>query len=232
MKKVVVTTSWDDGHKLDLRVSELMKKYNIKGTFYISPLDREIVPEKRLTKKELLELSEDFEIGAHTMTHPVITRVDDISVKKEILDSKEYLESILNKKVEGFCYPGGYFDKKHKDMVKDLGFRFARTVSRFSKDIGSDAFEIPTTVHAYRHWSDLFSILKEVGLVRFLKSYFNWDELAIILFDKTLKDGGVYHLWGHSWEIDNNRDWKRLERVFQYISRRENVNYTTNSNLI
>lgn len=232
MKNVVVTTSWDDGHKLDLRVSELMEKYNIKGTFYISPLDREIMPEKRLTKTELIELSKKFEIGAHTMTHPIITKADDSLVKKEILDSKEYLESVLNKKVDGFCYPGGYFDTRHKEVIKDLGFRFARTVSRFSKDIGNDVFEIPTTVHAYRHWSDAYSILKEVGLVRFLKSYYNWDELAIILFDKTMKEGGVYHLWGHSWEIDNNKDWKRLERVFKYISGRENVNYITNSNLV
>lgn len=232
MKKVVVTTSWDDGHKLDLKVSELMQKYNLEGTFYVSPKDREISPEERLTDSELIELSQKFEIGAHTMTHPIITKADDVLVKKEIADSKEYLEKVLNKKIEGFCYPGGYFDKRHKELIKNLGFRFARTVSRFSKDIGSDVFELPTTVHAYRHWSDAWKILREVGLYRFLKSYYHWDELAIILFDKTMKEGGVYHLWGHSWEIDKNKDWQRLERVFKYISGRDNVVYTTNSNLI
>jgi hypothetical protein len=58
MKNVVVTTSWDDGHKLDLKVSELMQKYNLTGTFYVSPKDREISPEERLTDSELIELSQ------------------------------------------------------------------------------------------------------------------------------------------------------------------------------
>jgi peptidoglycan/xylan/chitin deacetylase (PgdA/CDA1 family) len=41
MNKVTVTTSWDDGHILDVKLSELLKKYNLKGTFYIAPKNRE-----------------------------------------------------------------------------------------------------------------------------------------------------------------------------------------------
>ena len=50
MKKTIVTTSWDDGHKLDLKLAALLKKYNIKGTFYISPHDNEFSKNELLSK--------------------------------------------------------------------------------------------------------------------------------------------------------------------------------------
>ncbi len=40
MKKIV-TTSWDDGHKLDLKLAHLLQKYNMPATFYVSPECRE-----------------------------------------------------------------------------------------------------------------------------------------------------------------------------------------------
>ena len=40
---LIVTTSWDDGHKCDLTLKKLLDKYGVKGTFYatkeyLSPL--------------------------------------------------------------------------------------------------------------------------------------------------------------------------------------------------
>src|SRR4051794_21779274 len=34
-KPVFITTSWDDGHPLDIRIAELLAKYDLPGTFYI-----------------------------------------------------------------------------------------------------------------------------------------------------------------------------------------------------
>ena len=34
-EKTLATTSWVDGHKLEIRLVALLKKYGIKGTFYI-----------------------------------------------------------------------------------------------------------------------------------------------------------------------------------------------------
>ena len=42
----------------------------------------------------------------------------------------------------------------------------------------------------------------------------NWDEVAIAVLDFIRINGGIWHLWGHSWEIDENNDWNRLENVF------------------
>ena len=232
MAKLLVTTSWDDGHVLDLKLADLLSKYGIKGTFYISPKDREFSSSDLLNKEQIKTLSHDFEIGAHTITHPLLSKINEDTAKREILDSKEYLERITNKKVTSFCFPSGDYDQTHKDIVKEAGFSLSRTTERFKTDIGVDHFALPTTIHAYRHWSDAFSILKEVGLSQFIKAYLNWDELAIISFNKAKETGGVFHLWGHSWEIEKNNDWERLERVLSYISNRPEVGYITNAEMI
>lgn len=231
MNKVIVTTSWDDGHILDLKLSELLKKYNLKGTFYVAPKNREFDANYLLSNEELKKISSDFEIGAHTMTHPHLTKVDIEEAKKEIIESKKYLESSIGKEIKSFCFPAGYYKKEHRNLLKEIGFVFSRTVERFSVRRAFDLFFAPTTIHAYRHFSDVFNVIKTVGIRNSIKAYFNWDELAILMFDKAVREGGIYHIWGHSWEIDKNNDWERLERVFKYISNKDGVNYVTNSEL-
>ena len=66
----------------------------------------------------------------------------------------------------------------------------------------------------------------------FVRYYRHWDVLAMAMFDRVMVRGGVFHLWGHSWEIENHKDWQRLEAVLKYISRRPGVVYATNQELL
>lgn len=213
-----------------MRVAELLRKHAVSGTFYISPQCREIPADERLTGAQVRELAHAFEIGAHTMTHPRLTEVSSEVARQEIVDSKKFLEDVLGSPVSSFCYPGGAFIGAHKAMVKDAGFTFARTVERFEGGIG-DPFAAPTTIHAYRHYSDALGVARHMGK-RFLSGYLNWDELATTLFDEIAQDGGVFHLWGHSWEIEKNSDWERLERVLAHIGKRKEVAYVQNCALV
>lgn len=234
MKSVLVTTSWDDGHKLDMRLARLLKKYGLKATFYIAPEDREFVRGDRLSDQEIKQLSKDFEIGAHTITHPRLTQVDHNSAKQEIIASKKYLEKVIRKPVHCFCYPGGMYDSGHVQMVKNAGFDFARTVGRFNFSLPQDNFEAGTTVHAYRHWSDALKILRfaKCNPSKFIRFLMNWDELAMALFDAAAEQNGVFHIWGHSWEVDANDDWARLERVFRYIAENHKIHPVTNEEIV
>ena len=40
MRKAIVTTSWDDGHPLDLRMADLLARYGMTGAFYVPLLYR------------------------------------------------------------------------------------------------------------------------------------------------------------------------------------------------
>ncbi len=232
-KKIFVTTSWDDGHVLDLKLAKLLEKYDIKGTFYIPIKNNELSFEERLKEVDVKRLSEKFEIGAHTVSHWYLTDLSDDVAKKEIFESKKELENLLNKDVSSFCYPAGKYKKVHKKMVSDVGFRLARTVRRFIFKRSHDAYELGTSVHTYDHFSDVFRLFVFVRFnpVRFFALYRSWDKQAMAMFDMVKKRGGVFHLWGHSWELEEHNDWGRLEKVLSYISNHADVSYVANKEL-
>ena len=234
IKKVLVTTSFDDGHVLDIRVAKLLTAYGIQGTFYIAPQNHELREEDRLSDKQIKVLGQEFEIGAHTMTHRSLTELEGKEAQYEITASRQYLESVLSKKVTSFCYPRGAYRKEHVAMVKEAGFSFARTIRRFVTHLSpASSLETHTTVHTYDHWSDVWGVLvlARFNMRTFFRLYRKWDKIAIALFDDVLLHGGVFHLWGHSWELQDHADWNRFESVLHYIGGRDGVHYIANKDI-
>lgn len=231
--RAVVTTSWDDGHRLDRRLGDLLDRHGLAGTFYVSPRSIELRSEDRLGDKGTRDLDQRFEIGGHTLTHPRLSSLPIEAAGVEITAGKDLLESTLGHSLVSFCYPGGDYTPEHVEQVRAAGFTMARTVKRFSTEPSLDALQTPTTSHAYRHLVDGSMVSRIAGFrpLAAIRLYWEWDQLAIALFDRVLVDGGVYHLWGHSWEIDRNSDWERLERVLAHIGRRSDVSYLTNGEL-
>jgi glycosyltransferase involved in cell wall biosynthesis/peptidoglycan/xylan/chitin deacetylase (PgdA/CDA1 family) len=232
-KQIIVTTSWDDGHKLDLKLARLLKKYDIRGTFYISPKNREFREEDLLSDEEIIKINRDFEIGAHTMTHPRLTKMSEKRAFNEIIESKKYLENLIGEDVRCFCYPGGDYNKKIKELVKRTGFIGARTTKRYCFKCPSDPLVFRTTIQTYNNILDILKILRfsKFNPLKFFKNL-NWEHRAKRIFDNVLKNGGMYHLWGHSWEIEKNHYWHKLEDLLAYISNRKNLKYLTNSGVI
>ena len=56
----------------------------------------------------------------------------------------------------------------------------------------------------------------------------NWLDLARGLFDSVLQEGGVWHLYGHSWEIEEFDLWDDLKQILEYVSGRDGVLYLSN----
>ncbi|MGB6598726.1 MAG: hypothetical protein WBE70_16550, partial [Candidatus Acidiferrum sp.] len=60
----------------------------------------------------------------------------------------------------------------------------------------------------------------------------DWAALAKNLFLRTTERGGVFHLWGHSWEIDEQGQWENLEMFLTAMCQwREQLKSVTNSEL-
>jgi peptidoglycan/xylan/chitin deacetylase (PgdA/CDA1 family) len=229
---VFVTTSWDDGHMRDHQLAGLLDTYGLPGTFYVAPRNVELRPRERLRERDLRALASDFEIGGHTLTHLRLATLPDSVARHEITDGKDALEQTIGMPLRSFCYPGGAYDERHRRMVEEAGFAVGRTVRRWVT-AASSPFEMHTTVNAYRHLVDGPAALRlaagQPAMARRL--FWNWDLLAMTIFDQVVATGGVFHLWGHSWEIDANGDWDRLERVLSYISRRPGIEYVDNGEL-
>jgi peptidoglycan-N-acetylglucosamine deacetylase len=227
--RFVMTTSWDDGHPLDFRVGDLLAKYGLQGTFYI-PLECEHAV---LTAPQVKELARTFEVGAHTLHHVDLTATSDAVAKAEIAGSRGSIEEITGKACNSFCFPRGRFGKRHLAMVKDAGFAAARTVELFSLDAPAHANGlalISTTVQAYPHkslayWRNCAKRFKVSNLRHLVESRpsEDWVSLAIRLLERASKCGGVFHLWGHSWEIEETNQWGQLERVFAAMEHHKHV---------
>lgn len=226
----IVTTSWDDGHKLDLKLAKLLKKYGVKGTFYIAPKNQEWGQKDLLSNNEIIQLGQDFEIGAHTMTHPSLIKISEKEAFQEIKDSKIFLEKLINQEVKMFCYPKGLYDKEIKRLVKKAGFIGARTIKPFRTSPPTDFFELGTTNHTvYRNinYSLRLALANNIRFIPFLFTK-DWVKISCKIFDVVNQHGGIWHFWGHSWEIEEGNLWKELEEVLRYISGKEDFHYFSN----
>jgi peptidoglycan/xylan/chitin deacetylase (PgdA/CDA1 family) len=88
-----------------------------------------------------------MEIGAHTATHPILTRLSSANARREINESREYLAGILNEPVSLFAYPNGKpgedYTAEHVRMVRDAGFAAAVSTAWGVASRGSDLFQLP-----------------------------------------------------------------------------------------
>ena len=219
MSDIVITTSWDDGHPLDNKLGKLLSNYKIPGTFYIPWVLHE---KEMMTKDEIKSLSQEFEIGGHTLNHSVLTQLSKNEMYDEIIRGKEKMENLCGE-ISSFAYPKGQYNSDAIDAVKKAGFTGARTADYLRCTI-KDIFEQHPTIHAFNqilasrgkhtlltHDKGLaFSMLSSRTIFK------HWKELAIKTLDYVFENGGVWHLWGHSWEIDDNDDWNNLSDVLEY----------------
>ena len=226
MTDLIVTTSWDDGSKFDLRVAELMGQYGIKGTFYIP----KSYLNNSLLREEVIALDKKFEIGSHTLNHVDLTRVSLSEAKKEIKCSKDYLEDILGHSIYMFCYPKGRYNRDIKKIVRDAKFIAARTTNPGDFAPPGDPYEWQITLDASNGSPRLsFNIWRHSRIA--VGSLFDWELRAKLLFDLALKNGGVYHLWGHPAGYEERHQWAKLECTLDYISKKEGVRYLTNGEI-
>ena len=200
MSKPKIFTSWDDGSKLDLRLASLLKKYNLQGTFFI-PSNCE------LSERQIKELGKDFDIGGHTITHPMdLKKLNDYDLYDEISGNKRWLEYLLDREIDYFCYPRGRYNEKVIEKLKSCGFKKARTTLVGNIDRITDDYRINPTIHVHP------SRLEYHGR--------NWIEVANELWEKALnKENSQFHIWGHSWELTKFDLWDDLEQLFKNITK-------------
>ncbi|MFA7637396.1 MAG: polysaccharide deacetylase family protein [Monoglobales bacterium] len=96
-KGKAVTFSYDDGVKKDIRFSEILKKYNLKGTFNLNSLT--LRGEHGITKEEVADyiLSKGHEVAVHRYIHRGEGVIRPIEGIREVLDCRIELEKEFNR---------------------------------------------------------------------------------------------------------------------------------------
>ena len=223
-KNKAVTFSYDDGVTQDIRLIEIFDKYNIKATCNINSgllgqpgsLLREgkTVNHTKVSPGDVREIYKNHEVAAHTLTHPLLTELDEKEIIHQVEDDRLRLEELTGKPVVGMAYPGGgvNFDMRVAGIIKEhTNIKYARTtVSSHSFDLQEDLYCFLPTIYHHREWDSMFETAE-----RFLNCKADKPQLL--------------YVWGHSYEFDINDSWQKFEEFCKMISGKEDIFYATNA---
>jgi peptidoglycan/xylan/chitin deacetylase (PgdA/CDA1 family) len=110
-----------------------------------------------MTSEQAARLDRDgFELGGHTVSHPILAQVDAPTARDEIERGRRRLEEICGRRTKLFAYPNGRpqrdYVRASVELVRELGFEGAVTTSAGAAVPGSSPYEIPR----FTPWSDSF----------------------------------------------------------------------------
>ena len=229
--KKFFTLSLDDGITQDLKVIEILKKYNVTcvsfnintGLYganwdWVGPaIGDPTVPHQRFTEEELKTgIYDGYEVLVHTMNHPSLKNYDKRAsqIKKEVGRDADNIEKLTGVRPVGMAWPGGdteYTDTTIELVLENTDIRFARgTTSTYN-------FELP---EYFMKWMPTCSAIDPQCL-----------SLAQKFIDAECTEDMLFYVWGHSYEFDlnNGAGYETFEQLVKMMSEAEDVYLVTNT---
>lgn len=210
---MIVIQCWDDGTTGDIRLAEMLRKYNAKACFnlnagaheqektYKSWRWKDTYDVWRLGRSDLKHVYRGFDIANHTIHHHDTNKLSPEELKNEIDGGKKMLEDFFGFEVRGFVYPCGVYNDQVKNIVKASGHLYARTTKNTDKVFPpADPMEFHSSCH-FTH-----ADFKEK-------------------FEKAKADNGVFYFWGHTFEIISEEIWYDLEEKISMIAADSSVTW-------
>ena len=227
-KKKAVTFSFDDGVTQDIRLIDLMNKYNLKGTFNLNSEllakkgmlirgDGQRISHYKVHPEDVKVIYEGHEVAVHTLTHPNLTQLEDLEVIRQVETDRLNLSELVGYEVIGMAYPCGGVnnDDRVAEIIKNnTGAKYSRTI---------------TSTHNFDLQENLYRFNPSVYYIQLDKMM----ELGREFVELKTETPKIFYIWGHSYEMDLGTDyWVRLEEFFKLISGRDDIFYGTNREVI
>src|SRR5260370_19336390 len=129
--------------------------------------------------------------------------------------------------VTSFCYPKGRFNPRVSRRAALAGYRVCRTTVDFHTALRFDPARMPVSLHLFphsksAHWRHALRCRNWSGLCNWcgrLGCEMDLERSALRMLDSVSRQGGVFHAWGHSWEIEEHGLWPVFERVAGLMGR-------------
>ncbi len=81
-----------------------------------------------LTAEQIREIARaGIEIGAHSMTHPNLAKLDGTHLKDQLLEPRHTLETLIEGRVPALAYPSGHYTDEVLQAAAFYGYRFGVT---------------------------------------------------------------------------------------------------------
>ncbi len=122
--------NFDDGYETVYKVAfPILQDYGMSATVFLavgengSRKAEERLPSlegrSMLNWREIKEMKRwGIEFGAHTLTHPDLTRLPRNRMEMEICDSKKIIENTLSTPISCFAYPYGRYNDSVRELVQ------------------------------------------------------------------------------------------------------------------
>ena len=219
-KRKAFNVTYDDGVEQDVRFVKLLNKYGLKGTFN---LNFQLMAERfawihesgmtvrRLSLDAARYLYDGHEIASHTLTHPYLHDLTDEELFRQISEDKRLLEEHFGREVAGFGVPFDYYDDRIARCVESCGFAYGR-MSEESRSFS------PWERQCY--WrAGIFHLSPELDA--FVDGFFQTEtELALC------------QIVGHSYDLDAENMWDKMESIFRRVAGNEDILPMTHMELV
>lgn len=117
LKGTVVLTFDDGPHPIYTpQILAILKKYNVKATFFMVGMNAKKYPE--LVKQVL---AEGHAVNSHSLTHPLLTRLNDTQLNREVETPQIIINNIIGKKPLCLRYPFGASNEHVRSVIRQHG---------------------------------------------------------------------------------------------------------------
>ena len=118
-REMKIALTFDDGPhpRYTPRILDILKKYDIKATFFTVGINAYYYPE---TLKMVVESG--HEIGNHTYSHPKVSSIQREKLRNEIQDCEDMLYELAEYKTKLFRPPEGMIDSDILNVINDLDY--------------------------------------------------------------------------------------------------------------
>lgn len=208
-KRKALTLSYDDGVVQDRHLTDLMRYYNVKGTFNLNSgllgrdskmeIDGKSVDVSTISLHEIPLLYQAFEVATHAAEHSALIGSGSAALN-EIMEDRKALEKVVPYCVRGHAYPFGLYDENVVTMLKSAGIIYARTVN------STKNFKLPENFMTWNptcHHAD-------ADLMNLARRFCEQEEL--------FGQPQLFYVWGHSYEFDADQNWEVIEEFLSYVS--------------
>lgn len=116
--KGTVALTFDDGPtvKYTPQILAILKKYNIKATFFMVGMNAKAHPEM-----VRMVLADGHAINSHSMTHPMLTKLNDEQLYREVVGPQVVINNIIGKKPVCLRYPYGASNEHVRSVIRANG---------------------------------------------------------------------------------------------------------------
>lgn len=116
--KGTVALTFDDGPNpiYTKQILAILKKYHIKATFFMVGVNAKKYPE--VVK---MVLADGHAINNHSLTHPMLTKLSEAELHKEVVMPSDIIEKIIGKRPVCLRYPFGASNSHVREVIRNAG---------------------------------------------------------------------------------------------------------------